>query len=175
MRVMICVNDYGRGYAHFEYKLIRFPCHCVHRLMLRIRKLFLLLQKSGSDSPSAPVQLLTARNIQRPQLSFRDKIDNSNNPFMPIIAFKPHALKPLQGQNYRTRFEWAVYIKVETPPLWGGDVVQLVESWTDTLLMQVQFPGAARDFSPRVSFQCRLSYGICTSPHAFACSNMCTF
>ncbi|XP_070207378.1 exosome complex component 10-like isoform X2 [Littorina saxatilis] len=53
-------------------------------------------KKSGTGSPSAPVQLLTARNIQRPQLSFKDKIDNSNKPFVPIITSKPHAVQPLQ-------------------------------------------------------------------------------
>ena len=74
--------------------------------MFRIRQCFLVLQNAGSDSPSVPVQLLTARNIQRPQLSFRDKIDNSNNPFVPVIAFKPHALKSLQGQHLMTDFEW---------------------------------------------------------------------
>ena len=30
------------------------------------------------------------------------------------------------------------------------------------LLLQVQFPGAARDLSPSVNFQCRLSYGVNT-------------
>ena len=45
----------------------------------------------------------------------------------------------------------------------GGDVAQLVERRTSTLLRQVRFPGAARDFSPRVSFQCRLSYDVCTA------------
>ena len=34
---------------------------------------------------------------------------------------------------------------------------------------QVPFPGAARDFSPRVNFQCRLSYGVHTPPCAIAC------
>ena len=38
-----------------------------------------------------------------------------------------------------------------------GDAAQLVESGTGTPLMQVRLPGAARDFSPRVNFQCRLS------------------
>ena len=39
-----------------------------------------------------------------------------------------------------------------------GDVAQLVEHRTSMLLMQVWFPCAARDFSARVNFQCRLSY-----------------
>ena len=47
----------------------------------------------------------------------------------------------------------------------GGDVAQLVE--------QVWFPGAARDFSPRVSFQCRLCHGVHTPPWAVACIYIC--
>ena len=39
--------------------------------------------------------------------------------------------------------------------------------------MQFRFPGAARDFSPRVNFQCRLSYGVRTLPCAIACIYIC--
>ena len=49
-----------------------------------------------------------------------------------------------------------------------GDVAQLVEHWTGTLLMQIRFPCAARDFSLRVNFQCRLSYSVRTPPCAIA-------
>lgn len=41
------------------------------------------------------ITLLTAANVTRPQLSFPDKIDNSNSPFVPIIKDKPNAQKPL--------------------------------------------------------------------------------
>ena len=54
-----------------------------------------------------------------------------------------------------------------------GDAAQLVESGTGTPLTQVRLPGAARDFSPRVNFQCRPSYGARTSPCAIACINIC--
>ena len=37
-----------------------------------------------------------AKNIQRPQLRFKDKIDNSNTPFIPVIKRKPNALQPLE-------------------------------------------------------------------------------
>ena len=37
-----------------------------------------------------------AKNIQRPQLRFKDKIDNSNTPFIPVIKRKPNALRPLE-------------------------------------------------------------------------------
>ena len=43
----------------------------------------------------------------------------------------------------------------------GDDVAQLVEQQIATPLMQVGFPGAARDFLPRVNFQCRLFLGVC--------------
>ena len=75
---------------------------------------------------------------------------------------------------------------------------QLAEPWTNTLLMQLQFPvqqgiflpkfnsqcskgffspssipSAARDFSPQVQSQCRLSYGVHTPPCAIACIIIC--
>ena len=50
-----------------------------------------------------------------------------------------------------------------------GDVAQLVERRTGTPLRQVRFPGATRDLSPRVNFQCRLSYGVRT---ALVCNRM---
>ncbi|KAK0176506.1 hypothetical protein PV328_000637 [Microctonus aethiopoides] len=49
--------------------------------------------QTNSDTQS--IRLLTAKNIQRPQLSFKDKIDNSLKPWMPRIKDKPNALKPL--------------------------------------------------------------------------------
>ena len=53
----------------------------------------------------------------------------------------------------------------------GGDVAQLVEHRTDTPRTQVRFPGAARDFSSRVNFECKFSYDVRTPPrvqsHAF--------
>lgn len=33
--------------------------------------------------------------IQRPQIKFKDKIDNSSTPFEPRIKEKPNSLKPL--------------------------------------------------------------------------------
>ena len=54
-----------------------------------------------------------------------------------------------------------------------GNVAQLVEHQTVTPPTQVRFPGAARDFSPRVNFQCRLSYGVRAPPCAIACIYSC--
>ena len=64
-------------------------------------------------------------------------------------------------------------------PVWnststkGGDEAQLVEHRTGTLPTQVRFPGTPREFSPRVNFQCRLSYGVRTPPCAIACIYLC--
>ena len=46
-------------------------------------------------------------------------------------------------------------------------MAQLVERSTEkpgAKLTRVRVPGAARDFSPRVNFQCRLSHGVRTAP-----------
>ncbi|XP_034943723.1 uncharacterized protein Rrp6 [Chelonus insularis] len=41
------------------------------------------------------IRLLGGKNIHRPQLSFKDKIDNSTKPWVPRIKEKPNAIKPL--------------------------------------------------------------------------------
>ena len=53
----------------------------------------------------------------------------------------------------------------------GARIAQWVEHPTEkpgAILVQVQIPGEARDFSPRVSFQCTLSYDVC----AITCINI---
>ncbi|NXN23031.1 EXOSX protein, partial [Nycticryphes semicollaris] len=51
--------------------------------------------ESHKRAQSETFRLLHAKNISRPQLKFREKIDNSNTPFVPKIFIKPNALKPL--------------------------------------------------------------------------------
>ena len=46
-----------------------------------------------------------------------------------------------------------------------------LEQRTGTQPTQVRFPGAARDFSPNVNFQCRLCHGVRTPPCAIAYIN----
>uniref|UniRef100_A0A8C9VMN8 Exosome complex component 10 n=1 Tax=Scleropages formosus TaxID=113540 RepID=A0A8C9VMN8_SCLFO len=43
------------------------------------------------------IRLLQAKNIQRPQLKFKEKVDNSNTPFVLKIFIKPNAIKPLSS------------------------------------------------------------------------------
>lgn len=39
--------------------------------------------------------LISVKMVERSQLKFKDKIDNSNHPFVPIIKDKPNSIKPL--------------------------------------------------------------------------------
>ncbi|XP_041801768.1 exosome component 10 [Chelmon rostratus] len=50
---------------------------------------------TGSGSRSEMFRLLHAKNVARPQLKFKEKVDNSNTPFIPKIFIKPNAIKPL--------------------------------------------------------------------------------
>uniref|UniRef100_A0AAY4BPG9 Exosome complex component 10 n=1 Tax=Denticeps clupeoides TaxID=299321 RepID=A0AAY4BPG9_9TELE len=61
----------------------------------------------GSAYKSETFRLLHARNIQRPQLQFKDKVDNSNTPFISKIFVKPNAQMPLPSYftNKHTRNE----------------------------------------------------------------------
>jgi len=67
----------------------------------QVYNVFLLLcdvQLTPTSSKRSPgYRLLTARHVTRPQSQFRDKIDNSDRPFVPKITFKPNALQPLAG------------------------------------------------------------------------------
>ena len=58
-------------------------------------------------------------------------------------------------------------------PTGDGMWLSWLEHQTVTLLMQVWFPGVAREFLPRVNFQCKPSFGVCTFPCAIACINTC--
>lgn len=52
--------------------------------------------RKGADSRgSETFRLLQGRNVARPQMKFKEKVDNSNIPFVPKIFIKPNATKPL--------------------------------------------------------------------------------
>ena len=71
-----------------------------------------------------------------------------------------------QSKLYETRADLQ---RTDKSVCWGRDVAQLVQRRTGTPLRQVRFPGATRDFSPRASFEYRLSYGVRT---ALVCNRM---
>ena len=82
-------------------------------------------------------------------------------------------LSPRRRGVPKPRFATNVILHLFPSQLNNGDVAWSVERRTGTSLTQVRFPCAARDFSPRVSFQCRLSSGVRTSPCAIACIYIC--
>ncbi|PSN43819.1 Exosome component 10 [Blattella germanica] len=47
------------------------------------------------NSVTAPIRKFGPENMQRPQIKFKDKVDNSSAPFEPRIKDKPNSLKPL--------------------------------------------------------------------------------
>lgn len=63
-------------------------------------------------------KFLHAKNIQRPQLQFKTKIDNSSTPFIPKLKCKPNALVPLPKGMVYTSFtvniliSWMNFVKV---------------------------------------------------------------
>ncbi|XP_063224220.1 exosome complex component 10 homolog [Bacillus rossius redtenbacheri] len=101
-----------------------------------------------APSPATPpaIRLLTAKNIERPQAKFKDKIDNSPQPFQPRIKDKPNASTPLAlfleasdgGENFNHPYEYelAHFVAPETQltavPLQGCRPLE------DTPLVMVQ-------------------------------------
>nr|XP_018902827.1 PREDICTED: exosome component 10 [Bemisia tabaci] len=57
-----------------------------------------------SNDATQTVRLLTSKVTERPQLKFKDKIDNSSSPWEPKIKEKPNAIKPLAILYEETEF-----------------------------------------------------------------------
>ncbi|XP_037684464.1 exosome component 10 [Choloepus didactylus] len=72
----------------------------------------------GRKAKSETFRLLHAKNIIRPQLKFREKIDNSNTPFLPKIFIKPNAQKPLPQALSKEKRErpWDRPEDLDVPP-----------------------------------------------------------
>ena len=102
--------------------------------------------------------------------------DNENNdeiifPLPPTTSTTTTTAEAMKKRRRRatTTIRTAWGLKLLQAKTGGGDVAQWVERRTGTSLRQVRFPGVARDFSPRVNFQNRLSYGVRT---ALVCNHM---
>ncbi|ETE69343.1 Exosome component 10, partial [Ophiophagus hannah] len=66
----------------------------------------LLDEAAGVNKNQQPTfRLLHAKNIVRPQLKFREKVDNSNTPFVAKLFVKPNALRPLPQVLLKSRQE----------------------------------------------------------------------
>ncbi|XP_014675194.1 PREDICTED: LOW QUALITY PROTEIN: exosome component 10-like [Priapulus caudatus] len=53
----------------------------------------------ATNSPDGRYKLLSARNILRPQLKFKEKVDNRNLPFVPQLKIKHNAMQPWHPQG----------------------------------------------------------------------------
>lgn len=51
--------------------------------------------KDKDKRRSQEVKLVTAKNVARPQIGFKDLVDNTDKPFVPRIKDKPNSKKPL--------------------------------------------------------------------------------
>ena len=55
----------------------------------------LIPQDSSEGRGVASYNIMASRNVPRPQVRFKDQIDNSNTVFVPRIRNKPNARQPL--------------------------------------------------------------------------------
>ena len=91
-----------------------------------------------------------------------------------IVVNKKHTEMPL-GFGSASHHHCHTHTTTSIPNR-GQGLAQLVDHPTEmpgAILVQLRVPGAARDFSPRVNFQCRLCYGVRTALCAIACINIC--
>lgn len=94
------------------------------------------------------VRLLAGKNIQRPQLTFKDKIDNSSKPWYPRIKDKPNSLKPLaiyleEGENgevFSHPYEYELDMFVPPNDQLKKSAPRKYKSLEETLLVMVKDP-----------------------------------
>ncbi|XP_041129731.1 exosome component 10-like [Polyodon spathula] len=70
----------------------------------------------GKRNKCETFRLLHAKNIQRPQMKFRERVDNANTPFVPKIFAKPNALKPLPVVLANRKLQNARPEDLDVPP-----------------------------------------------------------
>ncbi|KAJ1145256.1 hypothetical protein NDU88_011547 [Pleurodeles waltl] len=71
---------------------------------------------SQKRTKSATFRLLHAKNILRPQLKFKEKVDNTNTPFVPKLFIKPNAQKPLPAVLVNRRQQQKRPEDLDVPP-----------------------------------------------------------
>ena len=122
----------------------------------RLRLTFMYKMVEGLV-PAVPADtVLTPRKGGRQIRSSRSTDFVSNNPVENYVwnNDRSYPVPHCNTEQYKHFFPPRTIIALNH---FQGDVAQLVEHRKGTPPTQVRFPGAARDFSPRVSLQCRLS------------------
>ena len=57
------------------------------------------MRTHSEPSRTSSKRHLEVLNIPKPQLEFKDMIDNSSAPFVPLLTTKPNALRPLSASE----------------------------------------------------------------------------
>uniref|UniRef100_A0A8C6K5C1 Exosome complex component 10 n=1 Tax=Melopsittacus undulatus TaxID=13146 RepID=A0A8C6K5C1_MELUD len=105
--------------------------------------------ESHKRNQTETFRLLHAKNISRPQLKFREKIDNSNTPFVPKLFVKPNALKPLpealtkSGRERKERPE-----DLDVPPALADFIHQQRTQQTEQDMFAHPYQYELEQFSP---------------------------
>lgn len=94
------------------------------------------------------IRLLAGKNIQRPQLMFKDKIDNSSKPWCPRIKDKPNSLKPLaiyleeseNGEVFNHPYEYELNMFVPPNDQLKKSEPTKYKNLEDTLLVMIKDP-----------------------------------
>ncbi|XP_066499858.1 exosome component 10 [Hoplias malabaricus] len=81
--------------------------------------------RKGSDRGAETFRLLHAKNIPRPQLKFKEKVDNSNTPFISKIIIKPNAIKPLPSYFTNKQLRRERPEDLDVPPALADFIHQL--------------------------------------------------
>uniref|UniRef100_A0AAR2IN32 Exosome complex component 10 n=1 Tax=Pygocentrus nattereri TaxID=42514 RepID=A0AAR2IN32_PYGNA len=81
--------------------------------------------RKGNDHSGETFHLLHAKNIQRPQLKFKEKVDNSNTPFVAKIFVKPNAIKPLPSYFTNKKLQKERPEDLDVPPALADFIHQL--------------------------------------------------
>ncbi|OQR75978.1 exosome component 10-like [Tropilaelaps mercedesae] len=124
-------------------------------------------EKFKKDS-TASITLLTAKNVTRPQLSFPDKIDNSNSPFVPRIKEKLNALKPLailveKQEDGRDVFSHPYEVEIEAFQPTVEEMTPNVRdplSVADTPLMMINSPEEVEEMMAHLRTQCSIAVDL---------------
>ena len=133
------------------------------------------------DSPARKLGKELVDNVQQARLIQRSSFSFKGTANLRISRCTPMAHPPKTSEgggalcDYHPRRQGSLLglnLSLKMEMEWGCGSVGLGHP-TGTLPTHVRFPGAARDFSVRVDFQCGLSCGVRTPPCAIACIYIC--
>ena len=147
------------------------PTHLSNQSFLRHKLAFLVSDDCSGDDHDVSVLLLLQYRVQLQHYDCDTfKVHSGlfccfRNPLNSDMYYKKKKKKDNNNNNNKANKNPQQLITMNLS-LRGG-IAQLVERTAEksgAILARVRVPGAAKDFSPRVNFQCRLFYGVRTAP-----------